>query len=474
MNEPILLIVDDEKNTRDGLRMALDDEFDCYVASDITQAKVILESENVDVMLTDLRMGGESGMDLLLYAQSLKHSPVSIMMTAYGSVDTAVEAMRLGAWNFVTKPLNIDEVELLIKRALRGKKIEVENAVLAVENAELKASVGAPHRGLENIIGRSPAILKIHSLINQVAATRATILIEGESGTGKEVIAKAIHQVSDRASKKMVTVNCAALSPQLLESELFGHEKGAYTGATQRRIGRFEEANGGTLFLDEIGEIDATTQVKLLRVLSEKTIERVGSNTPIPVDVRIISATNKDLAKLVTEEVFREDLFFRLNVVGINLPPLREREEDVLLLANTFLTEFAKDNKREVKPLASESIETLRTYNWPGNVRELRTCIEHGVIMSNDKDIKLVHLPQRLIEFSQQRRLQLTCKSIATSNDDNISEQSIENQTHIYDLAEIERITIQNALEKTNGNRTEAAQLLGISRRTLHRKINPQ
>jgi len=282
MNEPIILIVDDEKATRDGLRIALEEEFDCYAASDIQQAQSVLKSENVDVLLTDLRMCAHNGMDLLDYAQKLPHPPVSIMMTAYGSVDTAVEAMRRGAWHFVTKPLNLDEVELLIKRAIKGKQNSVtipdkKNQRKPTPSPTSKASI----TDLENLIGTSPAMLRIHDMIKQVGPTRATVLIEGESGTGKELVAQALHSVSDRKKQKLVTVNCAALSPQLLESELFGHEKGAYTGATQRRIGRFEEANGGTLFLDEIGEIDASTQVKLLRALSEKTIERAHSRRQI-------------------------------------------------------------------------------------------------------------------------------------------------------------------------------------------------
>lgn len=470
MNDPILLIVDDEKNTRDGLRMALEGEFDCYVASDIAQAKSILESENVDVMLTDLRMGGDSGMDLLEFSQKLPNGPVAIMMTAYGSVDTAVEAMRRGAWHFVTKPLNLDEVELLVKRAIKGKKIESQNQLLVTENKQLKANIKGVPKGLENLIGRSPAMLKIHSIVNQVAPTRATILIEGESGTGKEVVAQAIHAISDRSNKKLITVNCAALSPQLLESELFGHEKGAYTGATQRRIGRFEEANGGTLFLDEIGEIDGSTQVKLLRALSEKTVERVGSNTPINVDVRIITATNKSLALLVEEEKFREDLFFRLNVVQIDMPPLREREDDVILLTHTFLKEFSEENSKPIKPLSDQVISTFLKYSWPGNVRELRTCIEHGVIMSNDQDIKMSHLPSRMQKLQHTSTLQLSYQDNQSRSHHQEFIGSTENT--VFNLEELELRTIQKALEKTQGNRTEAALLLGISRRTLHRKLN--
>src|SRR5690606_34266099 len=273
------------------------------------------------------------------------------------SVDTAVEAMRRGAWHFVTKPLNLDEVEMLLKRALRSRTLETENR-------QLSQQVQQGHK-LDRLIGKSPGIRRVSELIQQVAPTRATVLIEGESGTGKEVVAHTLHHLSGRPAAKMVIVHCAALSPQLLESELFGHEKGAFTGAAQRRIGRFEQADGGTIFLDEIGEVDAATQVKLLRVLSERTVERVGSNTPIKVDVRVIAATNKHLRELVDRGEFREDLFFRLNVVKIDMPPLRTRREDIVILANAFLQEFAKDNGRPFKPLTDEAIQLLVSYPWP-------------------------------------------------------------------------------------------------------------
>ena len=265
-----LLIVDDEKATRDGLRMALDDEFDCYVAADLAQATQVMKEERIDLLLTDLRLGGDSGMEVLDVAMGLKKPPVALMMTAYGSVDTAVEAMKRGAWHFVTKPLNLDEVEMMLKRALRSRSLEVENEKLVEENQELRVRVEKKGRGLDRLIGKSAPMEKIAAQVEQIAATKATVLIQGESGTGKEVVAHALHDLSGRPAEKFVAVNCAALSPQLLESELFGHEKGAFTGATQRRVGRFEQASGGTLFLDEIGEIDQATQVKLLRALSEK------------------------------------------------------------------------------------------------------------------------------------------------------------------------------------------------------------
>ena len=469
MNFTTLLIVDDEKSTREGLRMALEENFECYIAADIKQAMNILKSEPIELMLTDLRLGGDSGMDLLDQALTLPRPPVSIMMTAYGSVDTAVEAMRRGAWNFITKPLNLNEVELLLKRALQSRSMEKNVQRLEHENQTLRVLNDQSIHGLEKLIGKSSAIQKIGDIVSQVAPSRATVLIEGESGTGKELIAHALHQLSGRPSEKFVVVNCAALSPQLLESELFGHEKGSFTGATQRRIGRFEQANGGTLFLDEIGEIDQATQVKLLRALGERTIERVGSNTPVKVDVRVVAATNKSLYKLVKEGDFREDLFFRLNVIRILMPSLKERAEDVILLAQSFLQEFSHENNKELKPLSDQALQLLRSYSWPGNVRELRTVIEHGVIMSNDTQIDIHHLPYFLLS----KQLDDTPKTPQPLeiSDSSSSETNYLGSNDGFNLQELELHTIKRALQHTNNNRTEAAQLLGISRRTLQRKL---
>jgi two-component system, NtrC family, response regulator AtoC len=448
---PTLLIVEDERATREGLRSALEDEFDVYTAAGVAEALAILKSEPIRVLLTDLRLGGDSGMELLDAALLLPEPPVAIMMTAYGSVDTAVEAMRRGAWHFVTKPLNLDEVEMLLKRALR-------NRLLETENQQLTQQVKKDHK-LDRLIGKSPAIKRVSELIQQVAPTRATILIEGESGTGKEVVAHTLHHLSGRPAAKMVIVHCAALSPQLLESELFGHEKGAFTGATQRRLGRFEQADGGTLFLDEIGEIDAATQVKLLRILSERTLERVGSNSPIKVDVRVVAATNKNLKELVAKGLFREDLYFRLNVVKVEMPPLRSRREDVMLLANSFLIEFAKENDRPVKPLTDEAQELLLKYNWPGNVRELRTAIEHGVVMSNDPVITPRHLPQ-FLHFETPMREEMAVPG----------KMALDGAAE-FNLHALETNTIRSALALASGNRTRTADLLGVSRRTLQRKL---
>ncbi|MGB6222585.1 sigma-54-dependent transcriptional regulator [Haloferula sp.] len=447
---PTLLIVDDEKATRDGLRSALDEEFDVFLASNHKEASSVLKSEKIDLLLTDLRLGGDSGMDILDEVLAMENPPVAIMMTAYGSVDTAVEAMRRGAWHFVTKPLNLDEVEMLLKRAMRSQQLETENR-------QLREQVPDP-AGLGRLTGKSAGIQRVIDTVKQVAPTRATVLIEGESGTGKEVVAHAIHQLSGRPAEKLVIVHCAALSPQLLESELFGHEKGAFTGAAQRRIGRFEQADGGTLFLDEIGEIDATTQVKLLRALSERTIERVGSNTTVKVDVRVIAATNKNLATLVEAGDFREDLYFRLNVVRIEMPPLRQRTDDIVLLTGGFLKEFAEENGRPIKPLTDEALALLRHHAWPGNVRELRTAIEHGVVMSNDPVIDVRHLPNSLQGGSPTPRPSPDGK-IALAGPPEFNLHALETQA------------IRTALSEAGGNRTRAAELLGISRRTLQRKL---
>ena len=446
---PTLLIVDDEKHTRDGLRSSLEDSFDVYVAADMQGALNILEADSVDVMVTDLRLGGEDGMKLIDRALALPHPPVCIMMTAYGSVDTAVEAMKHGAYDFITKPLNIDRLEILINRALRSREAEQENR-------DLKQQV--EHRfGLESLIGNSPAMHEIFDIIRQVAPSRATVLIQGESGTGKELVAHAIHNLSGRPKQKFVAVHCAALSPQLLESELFGHERGAFTGAIERRIGRFEQASGGTLFLDEIGEIDANLQVKVLRVLGEdRSFERVGGNAPIKVDVRLVAATNKNLEKMVAEGKFRDDLFYRLNVVQITLPPLRERKEDIPLLVNSFSRQFAKENGKPVRELTSEATEAILAYDWPGNVRELRTAIEHGVVMATGAKIGLRDFPASL----RQAAVKSQAKWAAPQPGGYLN------------LHETEHRLIMRALDESQGNRTEAAKRLGISRRTLHRRLH--
>ncbi|HEX4085006.1 MAG TPA: sigma-54 dependent transcriptional regulator [Chthoniobacteraceae bacterium] len=444
---PTILIVDDERHTREGLRTALEDRFDVYVAGDIGGAVSVLQNETIDLMVTDLRLGGEDGMQLIDRALKMPHAPICIMMTAYGSVDTAVEAMKHGAYDFVTKPINIDRLEILIQRALRGRETEKENR-------ELKQQVEKRY-GLENLIGSSAVMQEVFDTVKQIAPTRATILIEGESGTGKELVAQAIHHLSNRNKAKFIAVHCAALSENLLESELFGHEKGAFTGAMERRIGRFEQANGGTLFLDEIGEIDANTQVKILRALDPGVFERVGGSQTIKTDVRLVAATNKSLEKLVREGKFRDDLFYRLNVVKITMPPLRDRKEDLPLLVSAFLKSFAKENGKPFREFTSDAMQAILAYDWPGNVRELRTTVEHGVVMATGPRIALRDLPAPVREAAGGK----------------VRGFSPGSPGQPYNLHDTSHRLIERALTESNGNVTEAARKLGISRRTLHRKL---
>lgn len=453
-----ILIVDDEKNTREGLRDLLEDSFEIYLAGDAEGALEILQSEPIEVLVTDLRLGGQDGMGLIEEALQKKPGLIAIMMTAYGSVDTAVEAMKRGAYDFVTKPVNLERLEILIKRALREKATRRENE-------ELRRQVENP-RGLEQMLGQSEVMVRVFETIRQVAPSRATVLLEGESGTGKEVAARALHQLSQRARQKFVAVHCAALSPQLLESELFGHERGAFTGAFERRIGRFEQADGGTLFLDEIGEIDPATQVKILRFLGERTFERVGGNQTLQSDVRLLAATNKDLRQLVAEGKFRDDLYFRLNVVRIVLPPLRERVGDIPLLAHAFLRESSKENGKPPRELAPEAMACLLAYPWPGNVRELRAAIEHGVVMATGTRIGLADLPSNLRQLAH-------LPAASESRPSNALERPFSPAATpaTLNLDQHETSLILQALEKTRGNRAEAARRLGISRRTLYRRL---
>jgi DNA-binding NtrC family response regulator len=448
---PTLLIVDDEKAQREGLRAALEDRYDVYLADSAKSAMDLLERSHFDVLLTDFRLPGEDGMQLIVRAKSLSKPPVCILMTAYGSEELAVDAMKRGADDYIAKArLQIDELEMRIAKALRQQNLEVENV-------SLRQQIDSKF-GMENIVGESPAMHEVLEQVQQVAPTRATVLLQGESGTGKERIAKLLHQLSPRAQQPMVTVHCAALTPTLLESELFGHEKGAFTGAHERRIGRFEQAQGGTLFLDEIGEIDASVQIKLLRFLGERTFERVGSNKTLSADVRLVAATNKNLEESVRAGTFREDLFFRLRVVEIWLPPLRERPEDIALLTQTFLREFAQENQKEVSGFTGEVLDLLLRYAWPGNVRELRTAIEHAVVMCRGDKITPRDLPPSARQLSAPGRTPGPISRRAA--------------TDTLTVEEAEKDLIVRALKQTDGNRTLAAKKLGMSRRTLHRKLH--
>ena len=450
--QPTILIVDDEKLTREGLRASLEDSFDVYIADNIASALNVLENEDVELMLTDLRLGGEDGMVLIEKAMARSHPPVVIMMTAYGGVDTAVQAMKRGAYDFVTKPLNVDRLEILIRRALRSRVVEREVV-------ELKQKVERKF-GLERLIGSSSVMDEVFDTVKQVAPSRATVLITGESGTGKELVAQAIHALSGRPKEKFVAVHMAAFSAQLLESELFGHEKGAFTGASERRIGRFEQASGGTLFLDEIGEIDRNTQVKLLRVLGEeRSFERVGGNAPIKVDVRLVAATNRNLEEMVEAGEFRDDLFFRLSVIRVHMPPLRQRVEDVAMIAHHFLKVTAEENGRPVRALTDEALGALERYSWPGNVRELRACIERAVVMATGECIVLRDLPPSVRDGGAVVQVGSGIKLPRTAEGGHLN------------LQDTEQRMIVRALEETGNNITKAAKRLGISRRTLHRRL---
>lgn len=440
----VVLIVDDDKNTRDGLERALRLTYDVRLAENAEKALELLGDGTVDLLLSDLRMPGMDGLALLQKVHAQHPEVIYILLTAYGSVETAVAAMQHGAYDFLTKPVNLEHLEMLIERALRTRAIEAENIRL---QAQLDSKFG-----MENIIGNATSMQPVFDIVRQAAPTQATILIRGASGTGKELIAQAIHRLSTRAKGPFVAVHCAALSASLLESELFGHERGAFTGAVARRKGRFELADGGTLFLDEISEIDASLQVKLLRVLEERRFERVGGDTSLEVDIRLIAATNRNLAELVAQGKFRDDLFFRLNVVDIVLPPLSERQSDIPVLCDHFVREFAARNGKPVTGLTVEVINLLSAYAWPGNVRELRNLIEKMVVLSRGDRLTVRDVPANIREAVKGRL------STRVSSEDG-------------SLADMERQKILAVLQKQGENKTLAATELGISRRTLHRKL---
>ncbi|MEJ6523827.1 MAG: sigma-54 dependent transcriptional regulator [Opitutales bacterium] len=440
-----LLIVDDEQHTREGLEMALEDKFEIFLASNPQEAFNVMEAESLEVVLTDLKMGSQSGMTVIDHAIAQKNQPICIMMTAYGEVDVAVEAMKRGAFDFLTKPVNLAKLDLLIKRGLDSKNLKLENKELH-QRLDKKFS-------FQGILGKSHALEKVLEKVKLVGPSKATVLLTGDTGTGKELVAQSIHQNSDRARGPFVPVHCAALPANLLESELFGHEKGAFTGASERRIGRFESANRGTLFLDEIGEIDLASQVKLLRFLETKSIERLGSLNTIMVDTRLVCATNKNLSAMIEKGEFREDLYYRLNVVSIKLPPLRERGGDITLLLEHFLSHFSRENNFPLPELNSEAISVLNSYFWPGNIRELRNFCENLVVLNRGGVITQYDLDPRF--FSKSSVMSQTLQSADTS----------------LSVEENEKRLLKSALFQAGGNRTKAAELMGVSRRTLHRKL---
>ena len=444
--KPNLLIVDDEEHTREGLELALEDEFEVFCASNAKEAEMALSQEDFQVVLTDLRMPGETGMTVIDLAIRHPSNPLCVMMTAYGEVDVAVEAMKRGAFDFLPKPVNLEQLEFLIRRGLRERKLEAENKHLH-QRLDKKFS-------FNGIMGQSAALENVLEKVRLVGPSKATVLLTGETGTGKELFAQSIHQNSNRVRSPYIAVHCAALPANLLESELFGHEKGAFTGATERRIGRFESANNGTLFLDEIGEIDPSTQVKLLRFLESKTIERLGSSKTLKLDVRLVCATNRNLLQMVQDGEFREDLFYRLNVVSIELPPLRQRGDDLTLLLKHFLSQYSEENGFESPVLSGKTLNILQNYGWPGNIRELRNFCENLVVLNRGKEITPYDLDPRFsLPPSEADSSEKLCKPTLS-------------------VEENEKKLLRNALLEAQGNRTKAAKLMGISRRTLHRKLD--
>ena len=439
-----LLVVDDEKNIREGLGEALRlDGYEVLMAADGKEAMDLLSSRgDVDLIITDLKMPRLSGADLLKEVAGRYPTLPVIILTGHGTIESAVQAMRDGAYDFLTKPVDLDRLSLLAKRALANRELVLQNRAL-LEELEKKNQ-------FSHIVGKSHAMNGVLDVVTQVAPTRASVLITGESGVGKEVIADAIHYNSPRRDRPLIKVHCAALSESLLESELFGHEKGAFTGAVGRKRGRFELAHTGTLFLDEIGEINQNVQIKLLRVLEEKRFERVGGEETLEVDVRLIAATNKDLVAMIKTGAFREDLYYRLNVVNIRIPPLRERTDDIPLLTASFLKESSRENGKDITGIEPKARAALYAYPWPGNVRELRNCIESAVVLCKGGVIGLEDLPPNIRVEDGEETFRL---AVGIS------------------LAEAEREVIRKTLARAGGNKSRAAEVLGIGRKTLHRKL---
>ena len=442
-----VLIVDDEKNIREGLGKALElEDYNVFLAADGKEALAIINTEEVDLIITDLKMPEMSGEELLKKVASAYPTVPVIILTGHGTIESAVNAMRDGAYDFITKPLNLDRLSLLVKRALQNRELVLQHRALQ-EEIDL---IGERNR-YAKIIGKSPQMRRVMEVVEQVAATKASVLITGESGVGKELIADAIHKLSPRKDKPHIKVHCAALSESLLESELFGHEKGAFTGAVARKRGRFELAHTGSIFLDEIGEISQSVQIKILRVLQEKRFERVGGEETQEVDVRIISATNRDLKTEIEKGNFREDLYYRLNVVNIHVPPLRERKEDIPLLAAAFLKEFAEENGKSIEGIDHKANLALYNYSWPGNIRELRNSIESAVVLCKGNIITTEDLPPSVVTGEEGTYIKI---------DLGVS------------MEEAERVIIESTLNYCNGNKSRTAEVLGIGRKTLHRKIS--
>ncbi|MGQ9510196.1 MAG: sigma-54-dependent transcriptional regulator [Thermodesulfobacteriota bacterium] len=445
-----IMIIEDEPLMRITIQDSLEAEgYDVSIAETGQKGLSIFRKNMSDILITDLKLPDTDGLQILNEVKQMNPETQVIMITAYGSIDSAVTAMKEGASDYLTKPFSMDELLLIIKRLIRIKQLEEENIRLKEKVEE--------RFGLEGLIGKSPQMQKIYDLIETVSQTDTTILIQGESGTGKEMVANAIHIKSLRKNGPFIKVNCSALPETLLESELFGHEKGAFTGAIRQRKGRFELAHEGTLFLDEVGEISPIVQVKLLRALQERQFERVGGTKTISVDVRLICATQRDLKEEIKKGTFREDLYYRLNVVPIFLPPLRERKEDILLLTEHFINKFAKKMGKEILGLSEEAKNLLLKYHFPGNIRELENMIERAVALLKGKIIQATDLPEEVM--GQEAPIQEICKKIE-------GPKPLAQAIKLF-----EKEYIQNVLEKTKGKKGQAAELLGISRKTLWEKI---
>lgn len=442
-----ILIVDDDLAHRTMLKTLIREwGYEIREADDGETAVSAVREEAFDIILMDIKMVRMSGLEALPYIKAFNPAIPVIIMTAYSSVETAVEALKSGAWDYLIKPLDFEKLKLTLRRAL-------EHSGLIEENRRLRASLlDQFDRG--RIIGQSPSIVHLTEVIAQVAPSEATVLISGESGTGKELVASAIHYNSPRKDGPLIKINCAAITDTLLESELFGHEKGAFTGADRRKEGKFVQANGGTLFLDEIGEMPLAMQAKLLRVLQEREITRVGGDSIIPVDVRVVAATNRDLTMSVKNGEFREDLYYRLNVVELGIPPLRERRDDIPLLASRFMASFAEKNRKEIKGLTPRAMDLLVRYDWPGNVRELMNMMERGVVLSRSEWLDESDFPIRLTPEQKEYRIEARVDEYPDEP-----------------LDEMEKRAIAVMLERTGGNKSEASRRLGITRKTLHKKL---
>ena len=451
-----LLIVDDEVEHGHSLRRIFEREgLTVHTAVSGELALELVRQSAIDLILTDLMLPGISGQDLLRAARAIRPSIDVIVMTAYGTVEVAVSAMREGAYDFIQKPFKSALVIRTVERALERQALKAENVMLKRELAEIGRTRARP------IIGGSPAMVAMMEMVQQAAPSTATVLVRGESGTGKELVARAIHELSLRASGPLVVVNCAALPESILESELFGYEKGAFTGANARKEGRIERADGGTLFLDEVAEMSPPVQAKLLRVLQEGEIDRLGGSGPTKVDFRLVAATNQNLEEMVKEGKFREDLYYRLDVISIHLPPLRERPEDILLIGDHFARQLAQKNNKDIAGFSEEAREALRSYRWPGNVRELENVVERAVVLARSSVIGVADLPKPV--------------QAATASPATIQRDGARVSIPIgMKLDEVERILIHETLRETNGDKSLAAQLLGIAPRTIYRRLEAE